>query len=577
MAASAARSCRLSVIGGARQASTAQNGFRKRWEVGRASDNFPRRPKERRRSVWVFLSTCGLEASTDRSGPRVRNDPKPRPDPKPSDNRGDGLVATMPRTRSKGVALVKVPALLGLMAATCWVVASVVSPWFVPPYLVAMALILFPSTGTTRRRLTASRLRRASTTASGLPDQGRPVDGHGGSKAGLENASGRSSTPNGGPSDDGSTASVADGASGSASTTAKPKRGRSRPRKVANKPTTEPNEVAPATWVEVGPGKFVRVETPTNSVPAVGPHAPVEPSPDLLPFHDGPIALKPESLEIRWEPAGSFPVAEQGPSPESNADPSPKSLIFSTDVHSADPDEVNQHVALESLALPAPAIANEQIIPGPDLNPSTVDGITPQVDRVESSVSRRELFPDPAQVGPGPDPERAATWPSTEPLEPLGSTGLESEETSDGLADQEKRRSSSNEEVETRSNVEVDGDLGGDVGWSQDLAPGDQDHYVDREVPVGFIRAFEVDQEARQGGRGFSPSFWLARVRRRRGGFDRPFGGKTPQRGFSRTARPNRRPIDPRRPPGRRVGRPRQITRTSPPRSPPGAVVGLGG
>ena len=183
----------------------------------------------------------------------------------------DGRTATSPRSGRSGVRFLKVPALLVLVTGTCWAVASLLTVWLVPPYLVALGWILFPSPGSIPRPGWGKRDRALPTESLAFDparDQAGGIDGEGSpsATAGLP-------PPGADPE------LAPDSTATTATATAKPKRARSRARKV--KPTAEPVDVAPATWVEVGPGKFVRVETPSPTVTATahGPHLAVEPEP----------------------------------------------------------------------------------------------------------------------------------------------------------------------------------------------------------------------------------------------------------------------------------------------------------
>lgn len=512
----------------------------------------------------------------------MRNDAKPRHEPNPPENFDEGLAATMPRARSKGVGLVKVSALLTLMAATCWVVASLVSVWLVPPYLIVMAFILFPSTATIRRRLEANRLELAATSASTCADRGRPSgEGEGSESEGL-GSSERSSTLNGGlPKRE--TAAIADEENGSAPAITRPKRGRSRPRKVT-RPVAEATEVVPATWVEVGPGKFVRAELPTTFAPVAEPHTAVESTPERLPFLDDPIARGSESLEIQSEPAGSIAVAEPGPSLECDTNLRLESRIRSDHVYPNDNpiatglNQVIHRAALEALVLSAQSLAQEKIVQEPDLNASTVDGITLQVADDELPILDSNPFFELVETDFEPNFDRDSLWPPTEPVEPSGSTELDPGETTcDGLVDRATPLGTFDGQVEARTGIRVRRDLEAVVGSPQDNDPGDPEDYVERETSPGVLDTCQDDPDAGLtstdvycGGRGLRRSFSPKLVGRRiRGGLDRVLGGRAPQGRSGRFTRSNRRSTNPRRPSRRTVGRPRQITRTSPPRSPP--------
>jgi len=139
--------------------------------------------------------------------------------------------------------------LAGLLGLTSWVVASV-STWLVPVYVTAMALIfVIPR---------AERPRDSGP----LGDTGEPdLDKEKGSEAsGL-------SSPDPAPRDtvvqaaSGPAEASASGTDSSGPGAVKPKRARSRARKPSAKPGAERATAAAATWIRVGPGKFVRADS----------------------------------------------------------------------------------------------------------------------------------------------------------------------------------------------------------------------------------------------------------------------------------------------------------------------------
>ena len=129
-----------------------------------------------------------------------------------------------------------------LTVATCWAVAALASPWLVAPYLLLMALILFSPPG-------------------------RPRDVSGRAASASADLAESSSSP--APSPDVASAlsdpaAVPDPDSAPSPAQTKGRRGGRKSRK------TKPEPVE-ARWVQVGPGKFVRVEGSASAVEA-GPH-----------------------------------------------------------------------------------------------------------------------------------------------------------------------------------------------------------------------------------------------------------------------------------------------------------------
>jgi hypothetical protein len=160
--------------------------------------------------------------------------------------------------------------LAGLLGLTSWVIASV-STWLVPVYVTAMVLIfVIPR---------AERPRGSGA----LGDKGEPEldKDKGGEASGL-------SSPDPNPRD-----AVVQAASSPAEASAsdtdwsgtgavKPKRARSRARKPPARPGAEPSTAAAATWIRVGPGKFVRADSESqiqDVLPSPEPGQMAEPGP----------------------------------------------------------------------------------------------------------------------------------------------------------------------------------------------------------------------------------------------------------------------------------------------------------
>ena len=469
----------------------------------------------------------------------MRNDAIPRIEANPEGDLDASQPAMRPVAGSKVVAWCKIPALLILMAGTCWVVADLISAWLVPPYLVVMALILFPSAKSTRqpggskptqRRPTAKnpsnahhRDRRTGDLAGWSKGGGDPVD--------VGSAPESSSLDPDGLTDPGTLAADSGGEGGLGAVAVKPKRARSRARK-GNKPIAEPVEVVEATWIEVGPGKFVRAESPAQSAPVAGPHASLEPAPAFVSVDD-PAHSAPEIHESAEEPAGPF----AGPEPVVTSRPVIEPTLESAAIDS-DPEidtvddpveplalEVSQWVAEGVPTWPVPL--DPEVASSGDFHPDapTFDGIALQVGRDVDRGPGWESLSVAEETGFRPDPDVELLDPSTETVEPHGDTDPD-------------RAQVTSDEIEPTSNKTQDVVL---PNLDVDLV----DHSVFSTVP-----ARRTIRQVRVG---------LHRVNDRSGS-------------QGRSGRPLRSPRNPttrRRLSRRPGGRPRQIARTFPPRSPP--------
>ena len=520
----------------------------------------------------------------------MRNDAQTQPERNLLDSptHSEARPATPPRALTRSVNRAKVAALLILVAATCWVVANWASVWLVPPYLGLMTLLLWPAPSATRRSGAGRRSKPAPGATAGS-DRTEP-DGDSAPAATSSDPAALASTA--GSADGGVPQPTGD--TGPATAMAQPKRGRGRPRKVS-KPIAEPVEVAAATWVEVGPGKFVRAEGPTAVGPVPGPDSLVEPEPVPATDDGSMTEVVAPSPGPEAEPAGSAPVAEPGSSvsldfifryhpgaflvPNLAPEPVPPAAddaVGIPEVVSEAPTSLAEAVSI----LPAPDVAAAEFSREPAPDAPTADGTAPQVDGSEEPVLAEETrSDDPATGLDFEDFNDDACWPSTEPVEPRGFPDLDPWDASDPTtADSTKTPDASADGFEANWEPEEHFGLAAtaeDRASALDLVEIDQ---ADRRADhAGFATASRDNLDATSTERDAAirvgsvrRSFRLAQAFRPvRVGADRGHGGSVPPGRSGWPARSTRRPIDPRRPPGRRVGRPRQITRTSPPRSPP--------
>ena len=286
-------------------------------------------------------------------------------------------------------------ALAPLIAGTCWVVAASLSPWLVPPYLLLMAWFLVPSAGR-RPDARAEGKSAGSTVDASTSSSGRdgPADEPGWTSD--DPASGASSASVGASGGDPGTAAIA------STTSAKGRRGKGRSRKP--KPAAG---VPEATWIEVGPGKFVRAEASARAAEA-GPHDPVVDrleAADLTPN-------TPSDDEPAWpgadEAEGSGEVLRgTSPGPGAEAD------LGHWSIAAPSPEGLGPEPSTE------PGASPDVAPPAPDEGPSTADGIMPQVAGPFAVEDRAD--PD---VAPGADDarDRADRAPLASECDPLAET-----------------------------------------------------------------------------------------------------------------------------------------------------------
>jgi hypothetical protein len=370
-----------------------------------------------------------------------------------------------------------------LMVGTSWAIASSASIWLVPPYLILMAWLLFPhSVGRPSGALDES----GPNESDSLP----PAKAGEASDALLENPALAGSV------DDGSEPATSP-------TPPKARKGKGRGKKV--KPVIEPIE---ATWVQVAPGKFVRVEASEASNPA-GPHSSLG-----------------DSAEV-----------DATPQPSDRAETEP----------------------VESESTTAEVITEEPESPGIFEGPSAVDGNAPQDEGLLEATESARLDPlaeavddrieaEPVVGGLEDEGERSSL---SEAFEPSGSPDL-----TDVAPEAEEEWEEPLEEADpTETTVdETDfddaGPFVGDDPHEPDASLGGTDELKTRSTPCWPWRL-----APRALNRGGHPS--------------RMTGRPSPVRRPVRSSGPTPRPCKPRRLGRREPIRPRRITRAFPPRSPP--------
>ena len=377
------------------------------------------------------------------------------------------------RGRSKGTS---VAVLSLLMAATSWAVWSWVSPWLVLPYLILMALLLSPS-------------------PAGRPQGDRVEDGADAS-TGPATPSEPSASADG-PSDNPDPSAAAT----VAPTRGKRGKGRSKKAKAPGEPPAE------ATWLQVAPGKFIRVEAPSPSAEA-GPH----------------------------EPFAGIPT-------EAEATPDP----------SSEPDQAEAAGTTEGPDSPDLAPDPESPVNRAEEDSTPLEGVGSDREErtsVEDSTSSTDL-PDPA------DPTNSAL------------AVVLTEE-----ADEEEWEESRAGADPTETTVdETDFD---DAGPSLDPFPSTLDAQSDLDLDPDA----EDPEPAPLPGALPGPSRWphqmAPRPWTRVGQPPRSVDRDSPPRRIARSTGAPRRSPRPRHLARLGLGRPRQITRSFPPRSPPGRRDGRG-
>lgn len=432
----------------------------------------------------------------------------------------EGPSTDRPASARTGWGVVSSAVLALLAAGTCWVVATWASAWLVPPYLILMAWILLPAAGHPQSGGPAGTGPDPSDALGPAPSAEAPVD---------RPAPEATDAP----------AGVSVGADPAAeSTLTKGRRGKGKARK--GKAIAESREV---TWVEVAPGKFVRVEAPRPSAEA-GPH---------------------EFLGIPVE-VPATPRTQSSPEPAEDALPSFEPIEglggdpAGRDVASGSPTDPGFIEAIETPegfgGLPA------------------ADGIAPQAEEpfeeIEADWPFGEFRAEPpgsealdeAGGPPGWDAgERAETpeaddeSPPDDP-EPTARPPLADMMPED--ADESMAADEGDDPTETAVDETVLDDAGPLAGALEIIEIPPADDPTTPDAPQGIPEG---------------PAWWPRRLAPRaatRAGSDpRAPSNAVPPRRPVRSRGPSRRPPDPRRLTRRGARRARQITRTFPPRSPP--------
>ncbi len=253
------------------------------------------------------------------------------------------------------------------MAVTSAAVAFLASAWLVPPYLALAIWIMLPSHG---ERGDAPR----RTVRSGRQRQATAVESNG-------TVSEAGGTPPSEPATESTTPaeSLADEAGSLEPAPSKGKRGRGRGRKAKTLVDAPPSN---ATWIQVGPGKYVRVETSSPMVAHLSPQAPeVGTAEDT--GQQGSLAtgnsleLKPPAPEAKTAPAVEVPNTFAEP-PLSVVEAAPADVAPAPGVEEALPPPIYGPVADDE-----PALAQ---IEEPGIHPDELH----EVERVADDVSEDE-------------------------------------------------------------------------------------------------------------------------------------------------------------------------------------------
>jgi hypothetical protein len=194
--------------------------------------------------------------------------------------------------------------LAALMVLTSIALASLVTAWLVPPYLALVAWILFPLG---KERSNAHQPAAAITTPHQVQEASSDVVT---AQAGATAAS----EPPMEPSTEAE--SLVEEAESTEPVSLKSKRGRARSRK--GKSSVEPP--ANATWVQVGPGKFVRVESASPMVAHFSQAPEAKPAEDTAPT-DPPVIEQSPVAQPLDPPSEITQVIDEGPSITDDLEP----------------------------------------------------------------------------------------------------------------------------------------------------------------------------------------------------------------------------------------------------------------
>ena len=462
---------------------------------------------------------------------------------------------TSAANRSRGLASWAWLALL--MAGTSGAVGSWVSWWLVLPYLALMAWLLAPSAGRPRAGSASDDPTRSKNPRSARPTGA--LDGEGQSDDDEDEDPASDPSASAGGDESGSSP-------GASPKPAKARRGKGRPRKVA-KPPAEPTE---ATWFQVAPGKFVRVEASDESPEQAGPHLAVGDQPVELPGTPPP----PQPGEPDPFDHPEIQAAETGPTgpdPEGLAEgPVEEVDLAGGPIDDADPGEpIGDEESGSSTEEGRVETARP---PGMDEAPQAAVGNAPQAwGRPESpEASGLESPPEAVDDRPKDDPEGEESDPWGDPS-PLGDgfepTGFAPEALANVAPEEPDAWGASDDATDPTETPVDETDL--DDAGPFDAEPFAEDFPADAKSPRTESRP-DAEVGPSRWPRAFAPRAF-PRVEAR---FLRSTGRESPPRRPLRSPGGPSRPSDPGRLARRGLGRPRQGRRTFPPRSPPSGRVG---
>ncbi|HEY2155556.1 MAG TPA: hypothetical protein VGH33_07995 [Isosphaeraceae bacterium] len=373
----------------------------------------------------------------------------------------------------------------GLVLGTSAAVAAV-AWWLVPPYLALMAFLLLEPAG---RRVSATNPAGPRSAMSGA----------------SASAVGPDPAESAGPSDS--------SASNDAAPAPKARRGGKGRGSRKARPAFEP---APAAWVQVAPGKFVRVE-PGSPTGESGPYTTLPPGTPMSP----PSAAEAEAVPGLDAP--DRPAADTGP-------------------HDAPTEAALEHPHLETTPAEGPAPEGPR-----DPEPAVVGWSFADDARAESSAFGRDVMPD-----PGPRPS-------------LGAPSVEAAE-ADPIRDPEVFATDDPDlAAGTQPEAAVDGPV---VAWAQDVAADVEPPAVDESLVEPVDVADESADRPGDPSRGPLPdaigASYPGRAMAAWSG-----GGVPPLRRDVRSTRSPHGPNGLRLCSRRGDGRPHHFVRAFPPRSPP--------
>ncbi|WP_435011335.1 hypothetical protein P12x_002642 [Tundrisphaera lichenicola] len=507
-----------------------------------------------------------------------------------------------------------------LMAGTSWVVASWVSAWLVPPYLILMALILLPSSGRPRGGPAEVGPDSADTLGPGLPVEdsaGRatPETSPASAEASVGTDRAADSPPTRGRRGKGRARKAKQAVEPIEATWIEVAPGKfvrsEGPRSSAEAgphdpmgvPVEAPSTPQPPQADEANP--LDRAEAPGSdeASPDVESARPAEalaeepsfvgaePAEDALPDSDpvgnpegnpaGEVLASGSTATSEFAEGSESSGIEGCPSAADGIAPQVEGASFETEAAHPEADfeaEVDRNWSESEVegSEPGDAPAFEDLAPSPPIE--SIDLAAEAVDPSESAPSEssgfeegpmvRARLPEPEVPIEAIDPTGSDEGEAAEVPEAIESSELPDPEPTDwtSLADVATEivdESMESFEGEDPTEIAVDETVLDDAGTFD--GPGDEPD----ETPAEAL----LDPEALPGVPGGS-AWWPRRIApraRTRDGHDRrATSNLPPHRRLVRSRGPAHRPPDPRRITRRGAGRPRQITRTFPPRSPPG-------